>query len=68
MHRSMPGQPTPTHHPHINAHLSPAISLMHTHTLSFLLLIQSVFLSLSVISLFMFDLFAVLHQLMMVQG
>lgn len=41
----------------------------HTHTVSFLLSHSAcVSLSLSVISLFMFDLFAVLHQLMMVQG
>lgn len=51
--------------------LSRYLSLTRTHALSLLFfLILPVFLplSLSVIYLFMFDLFAVLHRLMMVQG
>lgn len=68
-HASLHAWATHAHSSSPHYRLPPSYYLSHAHTLSFLVSHSvCVSFSLSVISLFMFDLFAVLHQLMMVQG
>ena len=62
------GSPRPLIIPTLELSLCHYLSHAHARSLFFFTHSVCVSLSLSVISLFMFDLFTVLHQLMMVQG